>query len=75
MAAAVLEPVIGAVNGSNRDFRTASQYVPGTLVVFLNGLALAADTDDGWIELGGNRFRMKTAPFAADAVQVYYRPA
>lgn len=68
----VIEPVFGVVDGVNRDFQTAREYVPGTLRVFLNGILKRGDLDDGWLELGGTLFRMKVAPRIADQIGASY---
>lgn len=74
MQMAVMEPLIGIVNGINRDFRTSAPYISGTLIVFLNGVALQEDVEGGWVELGSGRLRMNEAPITGDAIQVYFRP-
>lgn len=74
MSVAVIETAIGGINGTNRDFQTVTPYVPGSVVIFLNGLSLVKDYDEGWEELGGTKLRMKIAPFLGDALQIYYRP-
>jgi len=66
------EIALGVVNGVNRDFSVGFDYVPGTTAVFLNGLALRKDWDDGWEELGKKKFRMKIPPLDGDVVQVFY---
>jgi len=50
----------GAVDGSNTIFNTSVAYQPGTLMVFLNGLALTP-TDD-FSEGGGTTFTLVTPP-------------
>jgi hypothetical protein len=70
----VIEVAIGAPDGSNLDFYTSSSYLPGTTVVFLNGIALVASLDNGWIEQGNKRIHFKQAPSQGDVVQLYYVP-
>ena len=62
----------GAVNGSNRTFKTARFYKTGSLRVWTNGMLGLAGLVDGWTELGGQKFRMDEAPRDGDQVQVYY---
>ena len=68
----IIRPAIGVVNGVNQDYRTPSPYVPGSVVMFLNGLARKQAADDGWTEEGYDRVRMKQAPKTGDHVEVYY---
>lgn len=68
----IILPAVGTVNGVNKDFRTPSPYVPGSVVVYLNGFSKEKAADDGWEETGYDRFRMKEAPKVGDQVQVYY---
>lgn len=63
------EAAVGAVNGANAVFTTASEFQPGTLVVFLNGLRqLNAD----YAENGRTGFTLAVAPLTGDAVTVDY---
>jgi hypothetical protein len=73
MATPILGEVAqGAVNGSNRTFKTARLYKTGSLRVWTNGMLGLAGLVDGWAELGGQKFRMDEAPRDGDQVQVYY---
>jgi hypothetical protein len=60
------------VDGSNRVFDTPSQYVPGSLRVFVDGFLQRRDFDDGWIELGGTKFELKEAPETDSVVSAYF---
>lgn len=71
MAYVLFETLVGAVDGVNRTFETTRSYVAGSVVVFLNGLALNIASDD-WAELGGKKIRMKVAPRDTDRVQAFY---
>ena len=76
MGKAWIRPVSsGAVDGVNRVFSTPTMYVSGSVVVYLNGVALDKLNDNNWIELGGNLFELAEAPRHGDSVWVYYRPA
>lgn len=68
----IIRPAIGIVNGVNRDFRTPSPYVPGSVVVYLNGFSKVQTNDDGWDEQGYDKVRLKEAPAVGDTVQLYY---
>ena len=74
MLKALISVATGIIDGMNRDFQTSAPYVPGSTVVFLNGIALRKDWDNGWAEFGGSTIRMNEAPIDGDVVQVYFRP-
>lgn len=70
----VFEPAVGTANGVNASFETRSEYKRGSVVLFLNGVAKRQDFDDGWVEEGGKKVRLKMAPLLEDDVFFYYRP-
>jgi hypothetical protein len=72
---AFIEVAQGPVNGVNCDFYTSAPYIQGSTEVFLNGQAKRKDWEDGWMEMGARRVRLKQAPQTGDVVEVYYRPA
>ena len=72
MPKAFIEKLYGEVNGINQTFETAKNFIPGSVKVFVNGLVLEASMDDGWVELGVNRVRMKIAPIPGDVLQAYF---
>lgn len=74
MPAQVIEVAAGPIDGVNTSFTVSVMYVPGTLQVWLNGLLLRKDFDDGWLELGWNKFKLKEPPVPGDVVQAYFRP-
>jgi hypothetical protein len=74
MPKALVATAIGTVDGVNRDFQTGAPYLLGSTVVFLNGMALRRDWDNGWVELGSDKIRMNEAPITGDALQIYFRP-
>ena len=71
----VTEPAIGAVDGTNCLFSTSVVYRRQTLVVFLNGIVLRKDWENGWKEFPLKRFRVLEAPLVGDDLQVQYIPA
>ena len=71
----VIEPAVGAVDGSNRLFETTKVYTRGSLIVFLNGFALRRLWANGWVECPLKKFQMKEAPLPGDDLQVQYLPA
>ena len=70
----ITEHADGLADGGNRAFSTSRPYRPGTLVVFLNEIALHREGEDGWDETGPCIFRMKEAPRVGDSLSVYYLP-
>ena len=75
MSCPVIEPADGIVNGTNTIFRTSRCYIPGSLRVFLNGILIRRDLDDGWAELGDRKVELNEAPNTGDVVQLYYVPS
>jgi len=69
-----IEVASGPINGANKKFATVELFVPGSLVVLLNGVALEGTLDNGWTETGGNEFTVKEAPIVGDVIQAFYRP-
>ena len=73
MATPILGEVAqGEVNGFHRTYQTAYLYKEGSLKVWLNGLLGLRELADGWVELGGQKFRLNEPPRSGDQVQVYY---
>jgi len=61
-----------AADGINSYFSASVDYVPGSVRVFLNGVLLRRDLQDGWQEDPPRRVWMKEAPRSTDVVQLYY---
>lgn len=61
-------------DGVITDFQTPQNYRSGTVFVFLNGVLLERDWDDGFTELGGNTIQMKIAPKVLDTLIAMYEP-
>lgn len=74
MAGPVFTVAVGAIDGVNVFFFTPTPYTPGTLAVFLNGVLLRKDYDNGWIDINPvtGAFETKEAPRTADTLQVFY---
>lgn len=64
----------GAVDGSNQIFTVSVPYGAGTIAVFLNGMLMRADYDDGWVEANpaSGQVEMKQAPLVSDVVQIFF---
>lgn len=72
------EVPLGVIDGVNLVFNVSQAYKPGTTAVFLNGLLLRADYDDGWTESdpATGEITLKEPPrvtkITPDVVQVFY---
>lgn len=64
----------GAINGANTLFTVGEAYTPGSVAVFLNGLLVRRDDDDGWTESNpsGGEITLTEAPRTCDTVNVFY---
>ena len=70
MSSPIEESATGDVDGVNTAFTTSSDYKPGSLQVFVNGI-FGGDVT----ELGGKDFELLGgAPLPGDTVAVYYLP-
>lgn len=76
MAQRIIPPVAatGAIDGVNQVFEAPSDYVPGSLAVWINGQLKVPEREDGAVELGGRTFRINEPPKPGDTVLVAYRP-
>jgi hypothetical protein len=72
MANPRIEDAIGVIDGVNKDFTTSLDYTAGTLNVWVNGVLVRQQDDDGWNETGANSFSMKEAPRLGDTLRVFY---
>lgn len=72
MANPRIADAVGLVDGLNKDFTTPTDFTPGTLEVFRNGVLLRRQDDDGWIETGVNAFQLKEAPIPLELIRVFY---
>lgn len=85
MALPRIDKASGVVDGVNRYFNTPNPYVPGTLVVMINGRQLDRVLENGWIERdpAAGLFEMLKAPLPpqgssddpGDLVTAYYENA
>lgn len=72
MANPRIADAVGLVDGVNKDFTTPTDFTPGSMEVFLNGILLRRQDDDGWTETGANAFQLKEAPKPLDLIRVFY---
>ena len=80
-----IDNATGDVDGANRFFYVPNPYVPGTLVVMINGRQLDDDLENGWIERdpAAGMFEMRRPPSPSqgaasdpgDLVSAYYENA
>lgn len=64
------EEPTGAVNGSNKKFYTASNYIPRSVQLYLNGMRLKRTED--FNETGVNEITFVEAPGSGDRILVDY---
>ena len=64
----------GAINGANTVFTVSVPYLMGSTAVFVNGMLMRADYDDGWLETdpSAGQVTLKVAPLALDVVQIFF---
>lgn len=55
------------------EYATPSVYFPGSLWIYINGLLVEQDGDEGLVELGGVNFRLHEALRAGDTLHAYYQ--
>lgn len=68
--ASIDETPAGAVNGVNATFTTASDFVPETVQVFLNGIAQQKPEDFNTV--GNDTILFSVSPLTGEAVRVNY---
>jgi hypothetical protein len=69
----VKEPATGPIDGTNRTFTTTYDFIPDTLIVYLNGMEQASPGD--YVELTTQSFQFTEAPIGGadpDRVAVVY---
>lgn len=65
----------GVVNGSNATFTTPTEFEPGTVVVQLNGVALAAGVGADFVTSGTSTVTMQYSPAAGSRLTATYKKA
>lgn len=71
---AVVQELVGSVDGVNKTFTTASKYVSGSIRVVVNGQVYEPDDDQyGWAEIDDQTIEMVEAPLTDDIVQAFYQ--
>ncbi|KKM04489.1 hypothetical protein LCGC14_1763690 [marine sediment metagenome] len=56
-----VEKPTGTINGVNRVFTTSVGFVSGSLLVFLNGIALTPGASDDYVELTSTTFEFSAS--------------
>jgi len=56
-----VEKPTGDIDGVNKVFTTSQGYVSGTLLVFLNGIALTPGASDDYVELTSTTFEFSAS--------------
>lgn len=72
-AAFVREEPLGVIDGANDVFSTASLFVAGSTVLYLNGLAQSVPDD--YSELSADEIQMVEPPLADDRLLITYMEA
>lgn len=62
-------------DGIRTDFSTSTDFVPGTVSVWINGVRKVATLDDGFEEIPPSVVRLKEPPVDGDVVAVRYEQA
>ena len=70
-----LEIPSGAIDGSNVTFKTSAPMNPLIVNVWLNGVLIRRNDDDGFTISGVDTFDMNEAPVIGDTIHVRYEEA
>jgi hypothetical protein len=66
------EELTGPINGTNVQFTTSSNFINGTITVYLNGLKLKSGSTNDFIEIAANTIQLNYAPLPGDVVVADY---
>lgn len=69
------EVPVGAINGANIFFTTASNFVSGSTRLFLNGIKLRSGASFDYQETSPNEITLAQAPLAGDSLIIEYSEA
>lgn len=74
MATPRFEIAVGAINGSNAVFTVSQAYVANSTAVFINGLLMRRDLEDGWSESSPTigQVTLTEAPKTGDVIQIFF---
>lgn len=70
----IFEFPTGKIDGINKIFRLKNNYKKYSLHVFLNGVLINENLEEGWFTTTSNKFVLLEAPLEGDIVGVYYSP-
>lgn len=59
-------------NGVRKSFYTSVPYKANSVSIWLNGVKLIKEWDDGFAELGGTEVLMSEPPLLGDSLQAEY---
>lgn len=69
-----LKLLSGIINDVNKIFTTPSNFVSGSIKVFLNGQSYEPDDENyGWSEVDEQTIEMDNAPLTNDVLQAFYQ--
>lgn len=66
------EDLTDQVNGATASFITSEMFIPGTLIVALNGQILRAGIGNDYVETSASTFTMAVMPEVGEVVRVLY---
>jgi hypothetical protein len=68
----VIELLDPLPDGVVQEFSTSRNFKPGTVSVWLNGMRLIQEYEDGFLEIGNRYIRLKEIPRPGDCLQAQY---
>ena len=70
----IKETMTPSPDGVEVKFYTSQSYRGNSVSVWLNGIKLIKEFDDGFDETGSNEVTMKETPLTGDSLQAEYQP-
>jgi len=68
-----LEDLTSQIDGITDTFQTTFDYETGSLKIFINGQLKKREWEDGWVEMGGKKFKVPEPPLVGDTLHVFYK--
>lgn len=62
-------------DGLQTDFQTSQAYLPNSLSLWVNGVLVVDELDNGFLLPGGTTVTLKVAPLTGDTLEARYDPA
>ena len=70
-----MEAPSGVIDGVNATFTTSAPFDSSIINVWLNGVLVRRDNDDGFVVTGASTFDLNEVPVLGDTVHVRYEEA